>query len=294
MRVGLARLTAGLLGLAALSVLRPADLGAAGNRVAIVSPKAGSTVSGTITVKVTVTGEPAPQYLILGVDEERPYSTNCQPYNIEFDTTQYADGVHYLWAEAHTRGAFVGVSDRVKVIVANDSGPTPMPDRWASVPPEPSAPAAVAPQPVLPKPSSPMMAEPNPIPGYNTVSQPALSVVVMGRRLRSDVAPWVSRGRVLVGFRAVFERLDAVVHWQADKRIATARREGRLIQVTIGSKVARVDGKEILLDAPAHIRQQRTIVPLRFCGDSLGYEVAWRATGRRAEIYAAELSVRTH
>jgi len=294
MRVGFARLTAGLLGLAALSALRPADLEAAGNRVTIFSPKAGSTIWGTVAVRVTVTGEPEPDYLILRVDQERPYSTNCLPYSIEFDTTRYPDGTHYLWAEAYTRAALIGASERVTLVVSNRGRPASMLlERCALPPPEPAGPVAITPELAFLEPSAPMMAEPNPTLDHILTSEPALSVVVMGRKLRSDVAPWVSRGRVLVGFRAVFEHLDTVVHWQADKRMATARRDGRLIEVTIGSKIARVDGKEILLDTPAHIRQQRTIVPLRFCGDSLGYEVAWRSTSRRAELYSAELSVKT-
>ncbi|KPJ64654.1 hypothetical protein AMK68_01060 [candidate division KD3-62 bacterium DG_56] len=204
MRVGLARLTAGLLGLAALSALRPADLEAAGNRVAIVSPKAGSTVSGTVTIRVTVTGEPTPDYLILAVDQDRPYSTNCQPYNIEFDTTQYGDGVHYIWAEAYTRAALIGVSERVKLVVSNGSQPPAMPDWLTSAPSDRSAPVAVSPELVFPGPAMPMVAEPSPMLGDAEAMPPSLSVVVMGKQLRSDVssAPCSSvLGRSFIGKR---------------------------------------------------------------------------------------------
>lgn len=317
MRLSLARLTAGLLVIAASSALRPGDLGAAGSRVSITWPKQGSTVSGTIAVKAQFAGEPAPDYLIIGIDEDRPYSTNSQPYRLELDTTQYADGVHYLWAEAHTRATLIAVSPQVKVFVSNGNQPapepTPMPLEWAAAttPPEPTAadieptgaisPAGSAPL-VEPKPKATPAVDSTPgpsrpTPGHLVEAKPteprrALSVTVMGRRLESDVAPRMSQGRVLVGFRAVLEGVGATVHWRADSRVASALREGRKVRVTIGSKIAQVDGKEILLDTPAHIRQDRTIVPLRFCADAYGYEVAWRSASRRAELYAAELSAK--
>jgi hypothetical protein len=308
MRFGLARLMAGLLVIAAISALRPTDLRAAGSGITITWPKTGSTVSGTITVKVQAAEELAFDYLIIGIDDDRPFSSNSEAYRVELDTTQYADGVHYLWAEAFTTASRVAASPKVKVIVSNGNRPAPPPmqPEWAAAttPPEPMAadveptaaiaPAGSAPL-VEPKPK-PGAAQPaSPAPGHLVEAKPAepqraLSVVVMGRRLQSDVAPSMSRGRVLVGFRAVLEGIGATVDWRADARVASALREGRKVEVTIGSKLARVDGREVLLDTPAHITQDRTIVPLRFCADAYGYEVAWRSANRRAELYAAELS----
>lgn len=49
-----------------------------------------------------------------------------------------------------------------------------------------------------------------------------------------------------------------------------------------------VDGKKVETDAPCFIENSRTLVPVRFIGESLGYHVAWDAGARRVTITNAK------
>ena len=59
-----------------------------------------------------------------------------------------------------------------------------------------------------------------------------------------------------------------------------------LIQLTIGSKSAQVNGKEITLDVPPMVINGRTLVPLRFIGEALGSTVVYDAPTRTIKISA--------
>lgn len=48
-----------------------------------------------------------------------------------------------------------------------------------------------------------------------------------------------------------------------------------LIELVIGEKTAYVNGREIVLDVPAQIIDDRTMVPLRFIAESFGCKVEW-------------------
>jgi len=56
------------------------------------------------------------------------------------------------------------------------------------------------------------------------------------------------------------------------------------IQITPGETIATVDGEEILLDVPAKIINNRTMVPLRFVAESMGFFVDWDAKNRTVII----------
>ena len=109
-----------------------------------------------------------------------------------------------------------------------------------------------------------------------------VSVMVEGRALPSQPAPLISEGRVLVPLRAVFEALQAKVDYR-DSTI-TANRQGKEIQLKPGERKALVDGKPVLLDAPARLISGTTYVPLRFVAQSLGESVAWNASSKSVVI----------
>jgi hypothetical protein len=43
----------------------------------------------------------------------------------------------------------------------------------------------------------------------------------------------------------------------------------------VGSKIAVVDGVEVMLDKEPIISNSRTLVPLRFVAENMGYQVEW-------------------
>ena len=56
------------------------------------------------------------------------------------------------------------------------------------------------------------------------------------------------------------------------------------IVVTVGSETAYVDGAEVELDAPALEMDGRTMVPLRFLGESFGIKVQWDDEAKTAVL----------
>jgi hypothetical protein len=103
-----------------------------------------------------------------------------------------------------------------------------------------------------------------------------------------DVAPIVESGRVLVPVRAIAETLKIAVLWDAKEQKVTLTGENKNIVLTVGEKIAFVDGKTILLDVPARIVNGRTMVPLRFVGESLGKNVYYNSAYNYVDFLAGK------
>src|SRR6056297_1740583 len=56
------------------------------------------------------------------------------------------------------------------------------------------------------------------------------------------------------------------------------------ISITPGEEIATVDGEEVVLDVPAKIINDRTMVPIRFVAESMGFFVEWDAENRTVII----------
>jgi|GEM_PF-2912794 len=100
-------------------------------------------------------------------------------------------------------------------------------------------------------------------------------IVVNGETVRTDVAPVIENGRTLVPLRGVLEALGAQVYWNESSRNAVAFLGDSSVSVTIGDYTAYSNGSPVALDVPAKIINDRTMVPIRFMAESLGYEVSF-------------------
>ncbi|MCI5643191.1 MAG: copper amine oxidase N-terminal domain-containing protein [Peptoniphilus sp.] len=96
-----------------------------------------------------------------------------------------------------------------------------------------------------------------------------------GKIIKSDVAPFIQNERTMVPIRFISETLGYKVGWNNDKRLVSINGSNTSIELKINSKKAKVNGKEIELDAPALIKSERTFVPLRFVAENLKAEVKW-------------------
>ena len=99
------------------------------------------------------------------------------------------------------------------------------------------------------------------------------AVTIDGVKLDADA--YIVNGRTVVPLRAIFERLNSVVDWDADTWTVTATRGTRIIKLTINQTTAYVDGKPVELAVPAMLINSRTFVPLRFVSEALDSEVGW-------------------
>lgn len=104
---------------------------------------------------------------------------------------------------------------------------------------------------------------------------PVISLKLDGIYIKSDVSSYIENNRTMVPIRVISESLGANVDWNEETKTVTVENDENKIELTIGSKTAVVNGKNISLDAPAVIQQSRTFVPVRFVAEQLGWGVDW-------------------
>ncbi|HLE77492.1 MAG TPA: copper amine oxidase N-terminal domain-containing protein [bacterium] len=123
--------------------------------------------------------------------------------------------------------------------------------------------------------------------GGSVVAQAPVRVFVDGEQVQFDQPPIVVGSRVLVPLRGIFEKMGAFVEWIPATRTVRAVRATTVVELQIGSPVARVNGSPITMDVPAQIIGGRTLVPLRFISESLGATVQYDAANRTVIITTA-------
>ncbi|MFB4329788.1 copper amine oxidase N-terminal domain-containing protein [Paenibacillus sp. CR_12] len=117
-----------------------------------------------------------------------------------------------------------------------------------------------------------------PVEADSAVGSPKLAVLVDGRKVRFQGGEPVSEnGRVQVPLRGIGEALKAEIGFSG--KTVTYRKDGKLIALTLGSKEAVVNGKNVTMDTAAKAVKGRTYVPLRFVSENLGVPVNWDGVG---------------
>lgn len=102
---------------------------------------------------------------------------------------------------------------------------------------------------------------------------PLNGIIVNDHIVYSDVYPYIKNNRTYVPIRFIAEELGYDVKWDGANRKVTMTNDGTTVELTIGSNKMMVNGKTVLLDAPAEIRDDRTFVPLRAIAEAFGEKV---------------------
>lgn len=116
-------------------------------------------------------------------------------------------------------------------------------------------------------------------PGANkiflTIGKKEISVDAITYQM--DVAPFIDKtsGRTLVPVRFISEYLGLEVSWNPILRQVTIKSINKNILLTIGSKIAYINGSPHEMDVAPTILNSRTFVPLRFVSEIMGYNVNW-------------------
>lgn len=91
-----------------------------------------------------------------------------------------------------------------------------------------------------------------------------------------DAAPELKDGRTMVPMRAVLEKLGAEVSYDEAADAVKAVLGDLTLTHTIGTTAIQVEGgEELTMDVASYTQGGRTMVPLRFFSQALGYEVYW-------------------
>ena len=118
-----------------------------------------------------------------------------------------------------------------------------------------------------------------------SVNAKEIELYMFGKEIKTDVAPVIENGRTLVPVRAISESgMEADVSWNSRTKAVTVIKDDLEIVFTIGERKVYVNGETTNLDVPAKLISDRTMIPVRFVGETLNYEVNWDDENRRVII----------
>ncbi len=92
------------------------------------------------------------------------------------------------------------------------------------------------------------------------------------------------RGRIYVPLRFVAETLGADVSWQHDTRMVTVSQKNNVVKMIIDSPDSMVNDSYYSLDSTPRLINGRTVVPVRFISEIMGYKVHWNGCAKTVSI----------
>jgi len=110
------------------------------------------------------------------------------------------------------------------------------------------------------------------------------NVYINGVAPEFDVKPFIQSGRTMVPFRALAETMGADVDYDGARSLVTMKKDDNEVKLTIGSKMAEVNGVVKELDVPAQVINGRTIIPLRFVSENLDATVDYYSDTQMVKI----------
>lgn len=103
---------------------------------------------------------------------------------------------------------------------------------------------------------------------------PNIEIYINGVIIDSDVKPFIdTSNRTQVPIRFIAEGLGCKVDWDGVHRVVTVTKGSKVIKLTIGKEEALVNGKVVKMDTQAVIKDDRTMVPLRFIAENFDCQV---------------------
>ena len=111
-----------------------------------------------------------------------------------------------------------------------------------------------------------------------------ISLVINNTKVECEVPPIISNDRTLVPVRVLFEYYDAKVSWNESLRQVMVISGTTVMIFNIDSKIMYLNGAVHTLDAAPVIVNDRTLVPVRFISENLGYIVKWDGLSRTVSV----------
>lgn len=99
-----------------------------------------------------------------------------------------------------------------------------------------------------------------------------------------ETPPVIEDGSTLVPMRFLFEQMGADVEWNQETQTATATLNNTAVTFAIDDTEAEVNNTPATMDVPARLINDKTMVPLRFLSEEMGFDVSWDADSRTAII----------
>lgn len=91
-------------------------------------------------------------------------------------------------------------------------------------------------------------------------------------------------GTIMVPFRMIAENLGYQVEWNQTAKMVTITQGSKVIKLTVGQMTAVVDGNTVTLNAAPMLKNDTTLVPIRFISEQFGLKVDWDNTSKTVTI----------
>ena len=126
-----------------------------------------------------------------------------------------------------------------------------------------------------------------------------VAVLVDGQKLNTEVPSFIMGDRTLVPIRFVAESFGAVVGWDQDTKTAIVVHDNNVVSLSIDNTRVVVNGETRYLDKNStpklvtfpELKDSRTMVPVRFISEVLGYDVDWDGNSYTAMISTPKVDV---
>ncbi|MBT2288527.1 N-acetylmuramoyl-L-alanine amidase [Paenibacillus albidus] len=83
---------------------------------------------------------------------------------------------------------------------------------------------------------------------------------------------------VMVPLRMIAENLGYQVSWDQSSKTVSIEQQGRIIKLVVDQTAASVDDKTVILTTAPLLRNNTTLIPIRFIGEQFGLTVEWDNT----------------
>ena len=97
---------------------------------------------------------------------------------------------------------------------------------------------------------------------------------------------------LLLPLRLLFESMGSVVDWDSATNMIHAERNDKIVELTIDSAEAYINGETVILETKAIAINNSTYIPLRFVGEAFGGTVTWDQASKTVNIVLPDSSIR--
>ena len=123
-----------------------------------------------------------------------------------------------------------------------------------------------------------------------TFADDEIKVYVNGIQVQFDVPPQVINDRTFVPMRAIFEAMGMIVSWDELSQSIHAYTSDHDFIIPIGNNTIQIDNREVNIDVPAQIVDDRTLIPIRIISDNFRSLITWTDEEKTVEIFNYEIT----
>lgn len=122
---------------------------------------------------------------------------------------------------------------------------------------------------------------------YTVCAEEKIKIFYNGKEINADVTAFIENSRTLIPV-VMLTKMGYTTDWNEKKQTVKIQKNDNSdknnVTLTIGSNIAVVNSKTILMDVKAKIYNNRTYVPIRFISENFGYNVNWEDKTRSVYI----------